>query len=248
MKFLLALLITTIFACNSKKVYSEVVQTDKIDPDIILFNISNGDRTDIANLLLDIEKCNPLAVGVDVIFPENKLSVEDSILANAFEKIHSDILAYKFDSTEKEIRSIDKFRKLGLAEGYTNLYQIDGVTSHFTPIKELNGKLAESFALKIIKQWKPGFKYNFSIDESIPILFQRSLQQYYYFVSEDLLDKNVCDLLKNKVILVGFLGPGDETKQYTPIRRNDKNIERKPDTYGLVVQANAIRTILEYEK
>ena len=248
MRFLFVLIIGIFFACNSKKVYKEVVRTDKIDPDIILINIGNSNRTEIAALLLDIEKCSPLMVGIDVIFPRHRQSLEDSILAIAIEKISNDILAYRFDSAGKEEISIDKFRKFARDEGYVDLDRREGVSSHFTPIKKVDGKLYESFALKVIKQWKPEFKYNLTVDKSVPILFQRSQQQYYYFVKEDLLDKNVCELLKNKIVLVGYLGPGDEDKQYTPIRSNDKNQEGKPDTYGLVIQANAIRTILENEQ
>jgi hypothetical protein len=248
MKVSFAMLLVLSFACNSKKVYREVARTDKIDPDIILMNIGNSNRTEIAAFLLDIDKCMPLMVGIDVIFPKHRESSEDSILATAIEKVSNDILAYRFDSTGQEERSIDKFRKFASDEGYVDLDRREGVSSHFTPIKKVDGKLYESFALKTIKKWKPEFKYNLTVDKSVPILFQRSQQQYYYFVKEDLLDKNVCELLKNKIVLVGYLGPGDEDKQYTPIRSNDKDQEGKPDTYGLVIQANAIRTILEYEK
>lgn len=248
MKIFFALLIIVSSACNSKKVYREVVRTDKIDPDIILINIGNGNRSEIAALLLDIDKCSPLMVGIDAIFPRHRESLEDSILAFAIEKVSNDILAYRFNSTGNVDRSIDEFRKFASDEGYVDLDRREGVSSHFTPMKKVDGKLYESFALKTIKKWKPEFKYNLTVDKSIPILFQRSQQQYYYFVKEDLHDKNVCDLLKNKIVLIGYLGPGDEDKQYTPIRINDKDQEGKPDTYGLVIQANAIRTILEYEK
>lgn len=69
-----------------KKVYREVARTDKIDPDIILINIGNGNRSEIAALLLDIDKCSPLMVGIDAIFPRHMESLEDSILAFAIEK------------------------------------------------------------------------------------------------------------------------------------------------------------------
>ena len=246
MKILFALLLVVSFACNSKKVYREVARTDKIDPDIILMNIGNSNRTEIAALLLDIDKCSPLMVGVDIIFPKHKESFEDSILANAIEKMSNDILTFRIDSTGKEESSIDEFRRFANDEGYVDIHKREGVSSHFTPIKKVGGKLYESFALKIIKRWKPGFEYNLTVDNSIPILFQRSQQQYYYFVKEDLLDKNVCELLKNKIVLVGYLGPGDEDKHFTPIRSNNKDQEGKPGTYGLVIQANAIRTILEH--
>ncbi|OSZ80427.1 hypothetical protein CAP36_04010 [Chitinophagaceae bacterium IBVUCB2] len=148
----------------------------------------------------------------------------------------------------KEERTIEGIRKFAKEEGHINVENRDGIISHFTPITKMDGKLYESFALKVIKLWKPEFKHNLTVSKSVPILYQRSLQQYYYFVTEDLLNKDVCELLKDKIVLVGFLGPGDEDKHFTPMRNNEKNIEGKPDTYGLVIQANAIRTILEYEK
>ena len=40
-RILFGLIIFVAFSCNPKKVYREVVRTDKIDEDIILFNIGN---------------------------------------------------------------------------------------------------------------------------------------------------------------------------------------------------------------
>jgi CHASE2 domain-containing sensor protein len=246
MKVLFALVVGVFFACNSKKVYREVSRTDKIDQDIVLINISNSDRSEIAALLLDIEKCKPLIVGIDVIFLKHKQLEEDSILSDALGIMNNDILAYEFDSQGNGKRSIDEFRKVAYGEGYVNLDERDEIASHFTPVKEVNGKLYESFALIITKHWRPKLKYDLTVNKSIPILFQRSQQQYYYFEKEDLMEKAVCELLKNKIVLVGYLGPEDEDKYYTPIRSNDKDQVGKSDTYGLVIQANAIRTILEY--
>ena len=243
-RILFGLIIFVAFSCNPK-VYREVVRTDKIDEDIILFNIGNISRAEIGELLIGIEKCEPLIVGIDILFLENKKSFDDSILTEALQKVSNDIIAYKFDSNEREERSIDRFRKFASEEGFINAEEKDGVLSHFTPVKEVGGKLHESFALKISKQWKPEVELNLTANKSIPLLFQRRLQQYYYFVREDLHDKEVCSLLKNKIILVGFLGPGDEDKHFTPIRSREEEIEGKPDTYGLVIIANEIRTILE---
>lgn len=248
MKFLFALAIVACFSCNQKKVYKEVARTDKLDEDIVLIGVGDSTRTQIAALLLDIEKCSPAVVGIDIIFAQEKQSLEDSALCSAFENLKNDILAWVITSSGKRIRCIEKVRKFADAEGYLNFHIREGISSHFVPITNLDDSVYESFALKIFKKWRPDFKYDFAPDQSIPILFQRTLKQYYYFVQKDLLDSNVCNFLKNKIVLVGNLGPGNEDKHYTPIRSNDKDQEGKPDTYGLVIQANAIRTILEYEK
>lgn len=248
MNGLIALAVLILFSCNNKKVYKEVARTDKFDEDIVLIGVGDSSRAQIAALLHNIDKCSPAVVGVDVIFAQEKQAFDDSILYKAFENLENDILAWVITSTGEQVRSIDQIRKFADAEGYINFDKREGVASHFVPISNFEGRLYESFALKVFKKWKPDFKYDIVPDQSIPISFRRTLKQYYYFVQKDLLDANVRDFLKNKIVLVGNLGPGIQDKEFTPIRSNDKDQEGKPDTYGLVIQANAIRTILEYEK
>ncbi len=45
---------------------------------------------------------------------------------------------------------------------------------------------------------------------------------------------------------MGYLGPSNEDKHFTPLRSLGRYDADEPDTYGLVIIANEIRTILEY--
>jgi CHASE2 domain-containing sensor protein len=244
-KILLAALIGLLFSCSLKKSYPEVALTYEMDKDIVLINIGDGDRTEIASLLLDIEKCNPLVIGIDVIFEGHRQPKVDSVLAHAMENMSNDILAYRFESNGKEERSIESIRKFAMDEGYVNVDRKRGEASYFTPLKEVDGKLYQSFALQIVKKWKPAFNYNGIVNKSIPILFQRGLKQYQHFQKEDLKDKGLQEFLTNKIVLVGYLGPGDEDKHFTPMRYFTEDDDNKPDTYGLVIHANIIRTIID---
>src|SRR5688572_13905871 len=71
MKIFFGLLLFAFFACNSKEDSQKKLYTDEIDPDIILINIGQSSRTEIAALLLDIDKCSPSMIGIDVIFPKH---------------------------------------------------------------------------------------------------------------------------------------------------------------------------------
>jgi CHASE2 domain-containing sensor protein len=53
--------------------------------------------------------------------------------------------------------------------------------------------------------------------------------------------------LKNKIFLVGYVGPDDEDMYKTPLRflNKDSKAQNQPDTYGLVIIANQIRTLLD---
>jgi CHASE2 domain-containing sensor protein len=230
-------------SCQNKKVIKELAQTNQKDSDIILFNIRNDSRAEIADLLSGIENCHPLVIGIDVIFSKTGLPEEDSLLRQSIVD-SSSILAYRLDSTGLILGSNASIKKINAKEGFIDLNRTDGIVYGFTPIRILNGKKYNSFALQIVHQWKPDFQAKVVENKSMPILFQRKIEQFNSYVKEDLQDEKICNSLKGKVVLVGFLGPGEEDKQLTPLGQKGRYPNQIPDMYGLVIQANAIRTIL----
>ena len=125
----------------------------------------------------------------------------------------------------------------------------DSTFSNIVPLPILGNSITESFPLKIIKQWKPNFEYDIKPKESIPIHYTRTLDQFVHFNMDEILENRIeSAALYNKVILVGWLGPDYEDKLYIPMHTVLKNKDLGPDTYGLVIIANAIRTILNKGK
>jgi CHASE2 domain-containing sensor protein len=219
---------------------------DSLDSDIVLINFEEGDRAFIRNLLLKIDSCKPKLIAVDAQFVDDKEPKQDSVLMNAFKVIQNDILAYGIDSG-KAIKPISKFGAFVTGMGSTFIQTVEGLSTTVTPLQTIDNEVHEQFALQVIKNWKPDFKPNFKTDESIVINFSRTLKQFIHFNGSELTANN-CKDLKNKVVLVGYLGPGQEDKLFTPLRRFGRYDADEPDTYGLVVIANEIRTLLEYEQ
>jgi hypothetical protein len=234
------------FKAHEEKIDNKVYLTDQIDPDIVLINMGDGDRTSIGNLLLKIDSCKPTLIAVDAWFIKEKDSFQDSVLINALKKIQNDLLAYTTDSTGNLLKSHSKFRSLVSEEGLAISYE-DELSTNMVPLDNIGGTINENFALKIIKYWKPSFSHNFKKDELIPVKFTRSLDQFVHYEGSKLEAEN-CKDLKNKIVLVGYLGPSNEDKHFTPMRRFGRFDADEPDTYGLVIIANEIRTILEYKK
>jgi hypothetical protein len=233
--------------CREKKVQvEEVAIGTNLDREIVLFNIGDGDRAEIADLLLQLEKCKPLLIGVDALFVEKREPSKDSALEHAFAVIKNDVIAYRFDSTGKVEGAVEEFRSKASGEGYINLGRENGIVNSFTPIREVNGAIYESFALNIIKLWKPSFRLSILPNKSIPIRFKRFQEDFYYFEKPNLEESDVRELLSNKIVLVGYLGPSSEEKHFTPLRSKLKTLDNAPDTYGVVIYANAIRTLMEY--
>lgn len=232
---------------REKKVQvEEVALGTNLDREIVFFNIGDGDRADIADLLLQIEKCQPLVIGVDALFIEKTEPSKDSALEHAFAVMKNDVIAYKFDSTGKVEKAVDEFRSKASGEGFIDLEWENGLANHFTPMRDINGAIYESFALKIIKLWKPSYELSVLPNKSIPIRFKRSQEDFDYFEKPNLEENDVRELLSNKIVLVGYLGPSSEDKHFTPLRSKLKTPSNEPDTYGVVIYANAIRTLLEY--
>jgi hypothetical protein len=226
-----------------QKYYVEL--TNQVDPDIVLFNIEDGDRSFIGRMILAIDSCKPSLIAINSFFKNEKNIAEDSILEKALKITQNDILIYHVDLRGRHTNSAKKFDSLATTSGLNSIDIIDGLASHFTPIKNINGEIHESFALQIIKLWKPGFKFETRPNKQIPIKFNRTLKQYFSFDVSELNKTEVRDLIKNKVVLIGYLGPSNEDKHFTPIRLLSSFYGDDPDTYGTVIIANEIRTILD---
>jgi hypothetical protein len=221
--------------------------SDTIDPDIVLINMEEADRLVLSNLLLTINECKPTLIGIDAWFIGEQNPVKDSSLVNALKIVQNDILAYTIDSIGNPLKSDQKFSSLVSGEGVATTGRINGFLKNVTPLLTMNNEMHEQFALAIIKHWKPSFKSNIKKDQSIPIKFTRALEQFIHINGSELRNGNYCEYLKNKIVLIGYLGPSNEDKYFTPIRFVKNYPENEPDTYGLVIIANQIRTILGYE-
>jgi len=240
---LLSLLLT--FA----KCGSPVTPESSFDSDIVLINIEDGDRAFIGKLLLKLDSLQPAVIGINVKFQARKK--QDSILIDALKKIKNDVLVYNVNKDGSVNGSDSVLSALAGARG--NLYYEVrlGLITTTVPLQKVNDSVHESFAFKIIKYWKPDFSSQIRVNEKIDIKYTRSLERFYVLNGSELIQTNIDNLeLSNKVFLVGYAGPGNEDKHFTPLRRiaERKYESNEPDSYGLVIIANEIRTILEHKK
>jgi len=229
--------------CNVPK----VKLTNQVDPDIVLVNIGDVDRAAIAKMLLKVDSCKPILIAIDAWFVREKDSVQDLKLIEALRIVKNDILSYALDSLGNPVRSHNKFRSHAMDEGLAVLEETNGLSDRFIPVSKIKRNLYEHFALKIARHWKPDFDYKFKVNKSIPVNFTRTLNQYKHVHGEDVNKDLVADIFKGKIVIFGYLGPTDEDKHFTPIRLVKDYPDKKPDTYGVVILANALRTILDFQ-
>lgn len=108
--FLLSMLLISPFTASTSAFFSSPEQEDfkfsdiyaqvaddrpvrQLDPNIVILDIGNYNRGEIAQTLMYLSLCNPRAVGLDVLFAAPRDSAEDAMLIDAVRSIPGIVLA-----------------------------------------------------------------------------------------------------------------------------------------------------------
>ena len=223
----------------------------KVNADIVLINVPS-ERDEIARLLDRILGEDPKVVGVDVIFKDKRIGVIDSMLGS--------VLSNKKVVTALDIQEdgvIKNHEVFGTHDnsGYVN-FNFDEKTS---VLREFEGKTTFddktylSFASQVAKVYL-GDKWNqYDYDQKLLMSHTIKYQGYYdhfqYLDPEDFEDYQKKEVLKDKIVLLGYLGTqpdceGDfEDKHFTPLNSiyTGKSI---PDMHGVTVHANILAMLI----
>jgi CHASE2 domain-containing sensor protein len=243
-KYFVAFLLFFHFGCQTPS----VKLANSVDPDIILVNIGNGDREFLSEVLLKLDSLHPVVIGIDVFFRGRKTATGDTALAHALETIKNDVLCTNIDEHGRLEQSELFLASLAMGEGFLGHEETNGLVQNTTQLRRAGNNVYESFAVQLVKHWHPGVKLIADIDEQIPIKYERPLEMFTRVDGSFLIETSIDSFdFKDKVVLVGYIGPDKEDMYRTPLRFAGKEYkQQEPDSYGLVIIANEVRTILDY--
>lgn len=239
----LTILLFVFINCHAKKQSNSYEVTTLKPPNIVLLNIGDYDREYIGRLLMMVDSCKPSVIVVNAFFLNEKDAIGDSLLCQALRKCDNDILVYGQDSRGRIFKSADKFRLLAASEGLPYPDEIEGIASHFTPFKRLDSSIHKHVALAVVEKLKPAIKWKYEINEQVQIKFTKSLPDIENYKIIDLDPEYFENFYRDKIVILTYLGPEINNMYFTPMRFN-KDYGNYPDTYGGVVLANIINTIL----
>ena len=254
------------FIANSLKevylsdIYFSHIQEQKADTSIVLVNIGELDRTDIATLINLIGQNGPSAIGLDVLFSKNSPDKEglDSIMSVAAKFNDLIVLPVFYDQLNN--RPDERYHVItNVSKGHINIISNQERTQpvrYFHPVYQAdNGDNYHSFASKITSIVDQD---RFEAIKSRRV--KREIINYFgggdafrTLEGPDILKGNFDypSLIKDKVVLMGFLGIGKfsrlddlSDKYYSPLNKTFFG-RSHPDIYGLVIHANKIKMILE---
>ncbi|MCK5372455.1 MAG: CHASE2 domain-containing protein, partial [Cyclobacteriaceae bacterium] len=255
-------------------VFSEIRENPPVDKNIILVNIGELSRREIAQELQIIYQFEPAVIGVDSYFWIHKEdSLGDTILSQALSKIKNLVLVseLEYNQSTDEYDSIKfpiSFFNVGHS-GFANL-ETDALDQHqfkvcrsFPPKKMVNGKEELAFSVRVCELVDKDITEEFlKRDNEYEVINYRGNimdfgqtkfgGRYTALDISDVFQKRFTpDLIKGKIVLFGFMGEDFndrswEDKFYTPL--NVKYAGRSnPDMFGVVIHANIISMILNRE-
>ena len=242
-------------------VYSRIREEPQADTNIVLVNLSNLSRLQIAHQINVVNSFNPKVIAVDAIFQEKKDPYSDSLLADAFSKCTNLVLASKLDkyndstgSYDTLLSSINIFSKFA-GTGFANLPNDSKVSfrtmREFRPFSKINGTIIPAFATKIVEISNPqSVQFLMNRDQDIEkINYIGNFNKFYYIDSYQVLSgENDLSFIKDKIVLIGFMGIrlNEKTLEdifFTPL--NERYAGKSfPDMYGVVIHANIVSMIL----
>lgn len=248
-------------------VYSQLRDYEdvEIDSNIIIINNSHLKRHQIAQIFEIINAQNPKVVGVDIMFRRPKGDQYDLPLSEAIQKMDNFVLACdnfkgtpdgnSFDSVKYSLPMFSDYSH----NAYVNMFTEPGefrTVRKCMPKSKVKDSTVYSFATTIANFYSPDkTKQYLSRDNKLEIInYKRNLNKYITLDAKEFFVKAQNDdlgFLKDKIVLVGYLGPNLQTPVfedifYTPM--NPKFVGKAhPDMYGVIVHANIISMILEQD-
>ncbi|MBO3116810.1 CHASE2 domain-containing protein [Winogradskyella sp. DF17] len=231
-------------------------ESTKVNEEIILINIENHDREIIASLLETVLSAKPKAVGFDVILePHDEHFAADSLLAQLLE--HKKVVT-AFEVKNERIIQNEAFFSSRKRPNFTN-FNFDedvAVVRDFIGFAEIQSEIRTSFATQIAKTYLSDKKWTkYSYDEKLEtpqvINFSGNTEKFPVLTLEDLSFENPSAFLKNKVVILGYVGRkgidsrADITdKFWTPL--NERLFGKSDrDMYGPVVHANIVNMLIK---
>ena len=229
--------------------YSERFNEEQINNKIVIVNIKHADRFQIAQTINRIAVHKPKVIGLDVIFKERKLEFMDSIL-NASLKSNKNIVTAYFHDKDSIVYNNNYFKLKDERKGYINL-NLKGQNSVIRDFIGVKGKDNKEFSFATELALEAGYinkKYALKeLKEPMPINYIGGKDVFLNFNIDEILSLEKISALKDAVVILGYLGDGNEQfdiedKHFTPL--NKEWVGRAvPDTYGVTIHANILNML-----
>ena len=221
---------------------------------VIIVNIGDAGRAEIAELIEVISIGEPKAIGVDVFFAEPRNNFADTLLSDVVKQSPNVVMASYWDEESSQmVSSASLFQSK--ETGFTNFIGVDprfSTIRYFSPQQETEDQSVPAFAVAIAALADSANAAAFLIrnNSKEAIRYTGNLESFLFFDKDEVLGLEVDpEVFAGKVVLLGFMGNyledpfNFEDRFFTPL--NEQISGRSvPDMNGVVIHANIIEMIL----
>jgi CHASE2 domain-containing sensor protein len=219
-----------------------IFKYDKVNSDIILVNIENRDREELAFLIEHLANQSPKVIGIDAVFREKRDAYKDSVLASTI-KYYQDILVGSYIYPNIQNHKMFAFSKQGFVN-FNPEADNNNVIRDFVTNKDSLSSFSYIITSKVNEKKIKAFEGIRSIK------YYGNYQQFLHMSFNDVMQQETIPHLKNKIVILGYLGMplGNVNdildKKFTPLNTNftGKTI---PDMYGVTIHANIINSLIK---
>jgi CHASE2 domain-containing sensor protein len=231
-------IVLLVIGCK-RNVINKVYESAPVDKKmIVLVNVPRVNRCEISRLVDVISACDPKIIGINFTFRNDTNPKCDSSLQNSISISNKVILT---DSHQEG--SINKFSDYALLSGQSGIaLDEDNVAEAYYRLTDLKVRYGFSFPFHIAIQYvddKAVELSRLSTPLEYPIVIYYRLEDFDK-IDFDKLSNVDCNLIKDKIVLLGYLGPEDEDLIKTHVTNSSSD-----KTYSTVIIANVILDILK---
>lgn len=239
-------------SCSSKKQDKENVSIPELRAEkedrITLVNIGYGSRDYIATVIDKIATCSPKVVALDVFFLKPGEEEQDQHLASAIGSVPT-VMAVEEYAEESYAESIPLFVNNAIAEGLIEEFA-NGEATIYKPFRTLRDSTGKRntlgyLSVPIVQQYDLNLAKKFvrkvESDKDYYLNYLYSKDNFKVYEFEDTVFN--CSDIQDKIVILGYLGPGKEDKFKTPVI--DKATGENMEMYATVIIANQVAAMLE---
>ncbi len=220
---------------------------------VVLINVEDKNRSQVAYLLQQVQKGKPKVVALDIVYAK-RINQQDSLLKAEFAAHNNYVFSYiaDFENLRESIYTDSFFTTQ--RDGYATMVAENieySTIRHYYPFNDNR----EAFTSAIIKKFD-NTHYQQLLkrkNKKTEIHYTGNLSNFSYYDFDEVTNPDFdASALQNKIVLLGYVGMPkvnagnrqDEDKFFTPL--NSRLSGRShPDMYGCVIHANILRMILD---
>jgi CHASE2 domain-containing sensor protein len=203
-----------------------------------------------------LNRLSPAVIAIDLTFVNNSTYDDDLRLLTAIEACKSLVMAsaiLRYREVEGDhdfegyMYQTEPHFLLNAKTGFVNAlggHDTENSLSKFSTYVKVNGEIEYHFSVRtaMVYDSLKAFEFVKGNPKIVTVDYKDGKRKFKTFSSSYVRDgKLVHEDISQKIVMLGFLGPGDEDKFFTPLNSNSG----RPDMYGLEYLANVVSQVLE---